>query len=274
MNNFLENAAQILDNLGASLLEWARPTGNIISPLSSWPLAGGFSTPAFIAIGYLCFVFFGSIIMQFLPPCPGLYPFKFIYNIVQVMLCSYMCIESVVRAYSAGYTLLPCNNFDQTSPPLGFILYVFYISKILDFLDTVFIILEKKWGQLSFLHVYHHTSIFLMYWLNVNVGYDGDVYLTIFLNGFIHTIMYTYYFVSLHVKQIWWKSALTLSQMTQFVLMNAQAIYLLYIGCQQYPVKIITVYLYYIVSLLILFANFFVASYVIKGGKGKKSKTA
>jgi elongation of very long chain fatty acids protein 4 len=32
----------------------------------------------------------------------------------------------------------------------------------LDFLDTVFIILEKRFNQLSFLHVYHHTSIFLV----------------------------------------------------------------------------------------------------------------
>ena len=36
--------------------------------------------------------------------------------------------------------------------------------------------------------------------MNLNVGYDGDVYVTIVLNGFIHTVMYTYYFVSLHTK--------------------------------------------------------------------------
>jgi hypothetical protein len=100
--------------------------------------------------------------MPFLPTVKGLYPFKFAYNMIQVMLCSYMCIEAGVRAYSAGYTLLPCNNFDHENPPIAFILYVFYISKILDFMDTVFIILEKRWKQLSFLHVYHHTSIFLV----------------------------------------------------------------------------------------------------------------
>ena len=100
--------------------------------------------------------------MPMLPAVKGLYPFKFAYNMIQVMLCSYMCIEAGIRAYSAGYHLLPCNNFDQKNPPIGFIIYVFYLSKILDFLDTVFIILEKRWKQLSFLHVYHHTSIFLV----------------------------------------------------------------------------------------------------------------
>ena len=100
--------------------------------------------------------------MPFLPIIPGLYPFKFAYNMIQVMLCSYMCIEAGVRAYNAGYSLMPCNHFNQTDPPIGFILYVFYLSKILDFLDTFFIIAEKRWKQLSFLHVYHHTSIFLV----------------------------------------------------------------------------------------------------------------
>jgi hypothetical protein len=100
--------------------------------------------------------------MPFIPNVRGLYPFKFLYNLFQVILCSYMFMEAGMRAYSAGYTMEPCNAFDHKNPPITFILYVFYLSKILDFLDTVFIILEKRWKQLSFLHVYHHTSIFLV----------------------------------------------------------------------------------------------------------------
>jgi GNS1/SUR4 family len=103
-----------------------------------------------------------QLIMPSMPSVRGLYPFKFAYNMIQVMLCSYMCIEAGVRAYTAGYSLLPCNKFNSSEPPIAFILYVFYISKILDFLDTFFIIAEKRFKQLSFLHVYHHTSIFLV----------------------------------------------------------------------------------------------------------------
>ena len=32
-----------------------------------------------------------------------------------------------------------------------------------------------------------------IYWLNVNVGFDGDIYYTIILNSFIHLMMYFYY---------------------------------------------------------------------------------
>jgi elongation of very long chain fatty acids protein 4 len=84
--------------------------------------------------------------------------------------------------------------------------------------------------------------------------------------------MYTYYFVSLHTKEIPWKAALTLSQMVQFVLMNAQAIYLITSNCQLYPINTVYFYLFYILSLLFLFAQFFIASYITKGGKKKSKK--
>lgn len=45
---------------------------------------------------------------------------------------------------------------------MGNVLYMFYLSKILDFCDTFFIIVGKKWNQLSFLHVYHHLTIFFV----------------------------------------------------------------------------------------------------------------
>ncbi len=118
-----------------------------------------------------------------------------------------------------------------------------------------------------------NNVILQFYWLNVNVGYDGDVYLTVVLNGLIHTIMYTYYFVTLHTKDVWWKSALTMGQMIQFVLMNAQAGYLLYNNCSTYPRNILIAYLVYILSLLVLFANFFIVSYVSGGDKKGKSKS-
>ena len=58
----------------------------------------------------------------------------------------------------------------------------------------------------------------------------------------------------------------------QFVVMNMQAGYLLYTDCKAYPQRIITTYLLYIVSLLILFANFFVVSYMSDGRRNKKDK--
>jgi hypothetical protein len=36
--------------------------------------------------------------------------------------------------------------------------------QVLDFFDTFFIVVRGKWDQFSFLHCYHHLSIFLTYW--------------------------------------------------------------------------------------------------------------
>ncbi|CAM9730777.1 unnamed protein product [Pylaiella littoralis] len=202
----------------------------------------------------------GPMIMSGLSPIDS-YPVRFVYNVVQIILCSYMCVEAFMLANRNGYPILPCAPYDAENPPVANLLWLFYVSKILDFMDTVFIVLKKSWRQLSFLHYYHHCTIFLFYWLNVNAGYDGDVYLTIVLNGFIHTVMYTYYFVSMHTKDIWWKKYLTLMQMVQFVCMTTQAFYLLGTGCTTYPRRIVIVYAAYIMSLLFLFAQFYVNSY-------------
>merc|ERR1719491_1647128 len=190
-----------------------------------------FSTAGTIAIGYVHFVVIGSIIMKSGVSAIDPYPLKFIYNVSQIMLCSYMTIEAFMLGYRNGYGILPCNKFDTENPPVANLLWLFYASKIWDFWDTIFIVLGKKWKQLSFLHVYHHSTIFHFYWINVKVNYDGDVFLTILLNGFIHTVMYTYYFICMHTKvpetgkslPIWWKSSLTSLQMIQFVTMTSQA---------------------------------------------------
>lgn len=80
--------------------------------------------------------------------------------------------------------------------------------------------------------------------------------------------MYTYYFLALHTSDIWWKPYLTTCQIIQFMLMNAQAVYLLYTSCTEYPKKLIYTYFAYVASLLVLFANFFIMSYII--GRDKK----
>jgi hypothetical protein len=104
--------------------------------------------------------------------------------------------------------------------PLFSIFYFFLFAQ-----DTFFIIMDQKWEQLTFLHVYHHATIFSFYWLNLRVCYDGDIFLTITLNGFVHAIMYAYYFLCLHKPpDIWWKPYLTIMQMVQFLIMVAQVL--------------------------------------------------
>lgn len=260
-------------NVGDSILKLAQPDVVPTPPTQDWAFTH-FGTALAISTAYLAFVFFGSAVMRTQKSgfAEALYPVRFAYNVSQMMLCSYMAIEAFTVAYREGYPVVCANFVYGEKAPMAKVLWLFYVSKILDFMDTFFIVTGKKWTQLSFLHVYHHTTIFLFYWLNVHVNYDGDVYLTIILNGLIHTLMYTYYFVSLHTRDIWWKSFLTSGQMVQFCCMISQASYMAVTGCSKSPTRVTLVYCVYIMSLLFLFAQFFTKTYVTKpkGSGGKK----
>jgi len=264
-----ETSEKILAHLAVG---WEPTFGSPLdAPTANWPLAS-LESALTIAGGYLLFVAIGMTVMPLLPGVPDkyLYPIKFVYNLVQVFLCAYMSVESGILAYRNNYTVLPIgklNTFNAAAPAVGNLLWLFYLSKVLDFFDTITIVLQKKWNQLSFLHVYHHSSVFLFYWVNLRMGYDGDIYLTVLLNAAIHTVMYTYYFLSMHTKDIWWKKYLTMMQMVQFCIMITQAFCMMASGGKEFAPRLSAYYCVYIFSMLGLFAHFYVQSYKRKPSK-------
>lgn len=55
-------------------------------------------------------------------------------------------------------------------------LWWYYVSKGIEYLDTVFFILRKKFNQISFLHVYHHFTMFTLWWIGIKwvAGGQGE----------------------------------------------------------------------------------------------------
>lgn len=71
--------------------------------------------------------------------------------------------------------------FYDFSPFATFIVetsYYFYLLKVVDLLDTIFFILRKKTGQVSFLHIYHHSGMALIAYLYFKL-YSGGGYATV-----------------------------------------------------------------------------------------------
>ncbi len=246
--------------------------------MSIYRFLSDFTHAAAVVIAYLTFVFVGSIILKAIglnkrgeSPFEGIIMFQPLYNLVQVIACSYMMIRALEQAVFDKYSVV-CNAFDVNDSKMSFVLHLFYLSKVLDFWDTVVIVMRQKWRQLSFLHVYHHASIFLVYWMNTRIGYTGDIYLTIVLNCFVHVVMYNYYLFKALMPEWnpWWKKHITNLQMLQFLCMNAQAIYLLANPSTcAFPAKVTAFYLVYIISLFALFFHFSVTTYGKGKGKGK-----
>lgn len=240
-----------------------------------WPLTD-FNTVISIAFGYVFITMIATGVMKAGVPALDPWPLKFFYNISQIFACAYFSIEAFMIAYRNSYSFA-CNNYDQENPAVANLMWLFYVSKIWDFWDTVFIVLGKKWKQLSFLHVYHHFSVLLICWIQLNFLYDGDIYLFIMLNAFIHTVMYTYYFICMHTKKpetgkslpIWWKSSLTIMQMIQFITLMGSGVYTYMNECEGNNDRVSSLCVWYTASLLLLFAVFFVGSYAKKSKRKK-----
>eukprot|EP00003_Mantamonas_plastica_P022382 TRINITY_DN3790_c0_g1_i4.p1 TRINITY_DN3790_c0_g1~~TRINITY_DN3790_c0_g1_i4.p1 ORF type:complete len:193 (-),score=71.08 TRINITY_DN3790_c0_g1_i4:20-598(-) len=161
------------------------------------------------------------------------------------------------------------------------VVWIFYLSKVPEFLDTVIMILRKKDKQVSFLHVYHHTTIFIIWHIVVYYAPGGDAYFSAAQNSFIHVIMYSYYlFVLLRkdypdLKFPLPKAVITQLQMIQFLLNMIQGLASIYgPGCYNvYPSWLCYLLVYYMITLLILFGNFYIKAYN-KAAADKKEKKA
>ena len=137
--------------------------------------------------------------------------------------------------------------------------------------------------QISFLHVYYHSSIFAIWWLTVFMAPTGEPYFSATLNSLIHVVMYGYYLASSAgvatplVRAV--KPFITMGQMTQFCCMMFQATfniiaYFFFTAEQdkanKYPISLNIVLWVYMWTMLGLFANFYVKSY----SAAKKNKDA
>lgn len=197
--------------------------------------------------------------------------FQALYNIAQVLLCGFLVIRVLDVFRTEDYSFL-CNRFNVLNTRMAEVTWVFYMFKYVDLLDTVFMILRGNWRQVSFLHVYHHSSVIYISWVNASVGYDGEIYYVVLLNSFVHVVMYAYYFMaSFNIPLArMMKAFVTQLQMAQFLSMNLHACYHMYwqSSCP-YPVRVTVGYLFYVISLFILFRNFSKKTYGTSSGRAK-----
>ncbi|XP_053687079.1 elongation of very long chain fatty acids protein 7 [Sabethes cyaneus] len=189
------------------------------------------------------------------------------YNLFQVLLSGYMFYEHLMAGWLQGYSLT-CQTVDYNDGPLSRrmfnLCYVYYLSKLTEFADTIFFVLRKKQSQITDLHVYHHSLTPMEAWILTKFIAGGNATFPNIINNFVHILMYFYYMLSAmgprYQKYLWWKKYMTEVQIVQFILCIGHCINALVTGCP-FPRFISTLLLINASIFLILFMNFYIASY-------------
>jgi len=175
-----------------------------------------------------------------------------------------------------GAITLECRQFDPDSPDttdqiLLYLGYTYYISKFIDFLDTIYFVLRKKDSHVTPLHVFHHTMMpFWCYIFFKFSTYTNNGFIPL-VNAFIHTIMYTYYALAAlgpHMTPyLWWKPWITILQLVQFVACTIHSVYMLLDTSCTCSKILISFQVAHGVLFFQLFFNFYRRTYLKKGKK-------
>uniref|UniRef100_A0A8D8TRL8 Elongation of very long chain fatty acids protein n=1 Tax=Cacopsylla melanoneura TaxID=428564 RepID=A0A8D8TRL8_9HEMI len=252
---------------------WARIQSETVynDVVDNWFLMNSWVPVVGIVVAYLFFVLYWG---------PRWMADKKPYQIKNILLV-YNLVQTLYNAYIVAYLFLPgvptylwnhsCVPLPREDNPnwLAFCeaCHLYYLSKIIDLLDTVFFVMKKKQSQITFLHVYHHAMMVLTSWGFLRF-YKGEQAIFVgSLNSLVHVVMYSYYFLAAfgpHVqKYLWWKKYITKFQLIQFGLMCLQQVSLIVFECQM-PIVLTYYITFQALVMVVLFGNFYYQTYIKK----------
>ncbi|KAJ8395623.1 hypothetical protein AAFF_G00031040 [Aldrovandia affinis] len=239
-----------------------------------WLLMSSLLPQTIIVAAYIYFVtYLGPKIMENRKPF-HLKDVMIVYNFSIVAFSIYMCYEFLMSGWATGYSF-HCDLVDYSRSPqavrMAWTCWLYYFSKFIEMLDTIFFVVRKKNSQVSFLHVLHHSIMPFTWWFGVKFAAGGMGTFHALLNCIVHVIMYSYYGLSAlgpaYQKYLWWKKYMTTVQLVQFVLVTVHiGQYFFMKDCQyQHPIFVYVIGLYGLMF-LVLFLNFWYHAYI----KGKR----
>lgn len=236
------------------------------------PLAIGPWPAIIIVSAYLLFVFkVGRKFMENRAPYDLQKVLK-IYNLVQIVYNGLLFIFTVRTILVESPYNLRCITvlpLDHPAKPIEQALcYAYYLNKILDLMDTVFMVLRKNYKQITVLHWLHHSIMVLAVYGGIRFsGHGGHFVVMGCCNVFVHAVMYTYYYISSQsqaVKQSRaWKQYITILQMIQFFLVMWHSVLTLMQPNCDVPRLAIAVTLAMAILMVVMFTNFYIHTYIL-----------
>ncbi|XP_046861098.1 elongation of very long chain fatty acids protein 4-like [Xenia sp. Carnegie-2017] len=268
-------SSRIFGGLRKFVIFYHSATNNVDPRTSKWFLISNIWSLPLILFCYVILVLFGQKFMTSRRKLE-IRGALIVYNMLLValslsMLCEF--VQALLNIPSFNYFCQGVENEDREDlVRLARVNWLFFLSKIVEFLDTVFLILRKK--SVSFLHAYHHTSACFLWWVVVKWQPGGTSYFGAMLNCLVHVVMYFYYLISAlgpqYRKYLWWKKYLTTIQLLQFSMVFIYLVNAMFVKGCSYPRWLLWVFIGYDITLFLLFMNFCVKEYLLKSMKGKR----
>ncbi|KAF6147700.1 hypothetical protein GIB67_018962 [Kingdonia uniflora] len=197
-----------------------------------------------------------------------------VHNFILVILSLIMAVGCTLSTLTEmpNTRWIFCFPPTQTRPigPVFFWAYVFYLSKILEFVDTLLILFNRN-RRLTFLHVYHHAVVLVMCYVWLHTC-QSLIPVALVTNATVHTLMYAYYLLCALGKRPPWKRFVTDCQIVQFVFsFGISGVMLWYhftgIGCSGIWGWVFNAV--FNASLLVLFTDFHSSNYSKTKKRGK-----
>ncbi|XVF68119.1 hypothetical protein PTKIN_Ptkin10aG0177600 [Pterospermum kingtungense] len=227
------------------------------------------SSHRFLTLIVLSYVSFTFVLSQVSRPSlarPVLKSITTVHNIFLLALSFIMALGCLVSIFSQvpNFNTLVCFP-RRTSPsgPLFFWAYIFYLSKIVEFMDTLLIILSNSMKRLSFLHVYHHSMVVIMCYVCLESA-QSSFSMVMVTNCVVHLVMYTYYLMCTLGIRPKWKKMVTDFQLMQFwasFIVMVMLVFYHFTGPGCSGVLSWCFNAFFIISLLYLFSDFHAKSY-------------
>ncbi|CAG9817336.1 unnamed protein product [Phaedon cochleariae] len=198
-----------------------------------------------------------------------------LYNAVQILVNTYISIKAARHVLKNPFG---CLDLDWSDDPEAmdqlFIMNIFFHTKLLDLVDTVFFVLRKSYRQVSFLHLYHHSGMTILMWFGIRF-FPGGMSLWIpMINGFVHVVMFIYYSLtaldSSWKQSIAFKKRLTQIQLLQFIIILTVCIAIVFSDCS-YPKLAGLMLIPQNLFITILFGDFYLKTYVFNKKSSKST---
>ena len=153
----------------------------------------------------------------------------------------------------------------------------YYITKFVEFLDTVFFVVRKKPDQITALHLIHHGVMPFFSWWGVKFSPGGHGTFSLLFNTFVHVGMYSYYLLAAmgpqYMRYLWWKKYLTWLQLVQFTIVLIHNLLALLNGCD-YSKPLLYLQCFTALMFFSLFSNFYIQAYIKRRRLPKTTTTA